>query len=44
MGRPGGLFYDVGPLDAATVESLRVDFLTGAKKLTAPNGIVPVRC
>ncbi|MFF4134671.1 class I SAM-dependent methyltransferase [Streptomyces mirabilis] len=33
--------YDVGPLDAATVESLRVDFLTGAKKLTAPNGIVP---
>lgn len=33
--------YDVGPLDAATVESLRVDFLAGAKKLTAPNGIVP---
>ncbi|GAX51542.1 hypothetical protein SO3561_03044 [Streptomyces olivochromogenes] len=33
--------YDVGPLDAATVESLRAAFLTGAKKLTAPNGVVP---
>lgn len=33
--------YDVGPLDAATVESLRADFLTGAKQLTAPNGVVP---
>lgn len=33
--------YDVGPLDAATVESLRAAFLIGAKKLTAPNGVVP---
>lgn len=33
--------YDVGPLDPATVESLRAAFLTGAKNLTAPDGVVP---
>jgi SAM-dependent methyltransferase len=33
--------YDVGPLDPATVESLRAAFLAGAMNLTAPDGVVP---
>lgn len=33
--------YDVGPLDATIVESLRADFLAEAKKLAAPDGGVP---
>lgn len=33
--------YDVGPLDATTVEALRAAFFAGAKELALPDGVVP---
>ncbi|MFF8732633.1 hypothetical protein ACF073_40145 [Streptomyces sp. NPDC015171] len=33
--------YDLGPLDAVTVERLRADFVAEVRDITTPEGVVP---